>query len=250
MCLRGLSCPGYNHLVTTVIPESNASILVVEDERSLADALRFNLERQGYAVHTLENGYDAVAFARANRVDLIILDVMLPGIDGLEVCRRIRASSDVPVLMLTARGEEIDRVLGLEIGADDYLTKPFSLRELTARVRALLRRAGISTAAIAPRAEWESGGLRVSTVERRAWKNGVEIALRPREFELLAFLVHNSSLALTRQQILDGAWGADFSGDERTVDVHVRALRELIEPDPRHPTRIVTVRGVGYRFEG
>ncbi|HUG16258.1 MAG TPA: response regulator transcription factor [Thermomicrobiales bacterium] len=226
------------------------SILVVEDERTLADALRFNLERQGYAVHGVDNGYDAVDFATELNVDLVILDVMLPGIDGLEVCRRIRARSDVPILMLTARGEEIDRVLGLEIGADDYLTKPFSLRELIARVRALLRRSGRSVVTRPASAARESGDLKISTAERRAWKGDTELVLRPREFELLAFLMHNHSLALTRQQLLDGAWDAEFQGDERTVDVHIRGLRELIESDPRRPTRIVTVRGVGYRFEG
>lgn len=226
------------------------TILVVEDERTLSDALAFNLERQGYDVHVLDNGYDAVAFALSEDLDLVVLDVMLPGIDGFEVCRRVRAQSDVPILMLTARGEEIDRVLGLEIGADDYLTKPFSLREFIARVRALLRRSVRSSLSGHSRMEWEADGLRVSIAERRAWKDDVEVQLRPREFELLSYLIQNHSLALTRQQILDGAWGADFSGDERTVDVHVRALRELIESDPHHPTRIVTVRGVGYRFEG
>jgi DNA-binding response OmpR family regulator len=175
---------------------------------------------------------------------------MLPGIDGLEVCRRIRSRSNVPILMLTARGEEIDRVLGLEIGADDYLTKPFSLRELTARVRALLRRATVARAQPVRNDEAGSGEIRISAAERRVWKNTEEITLRPREFDLLAFLVHNHALALSRQQILNGAWGTEFTGDERTVDVHVRALRELIEDDPGHPTRIVTVRGVGYRFEG
>jgi DNA-binding response OmpR family regulator len=154
----------------------------------------------------------------------------------------------VPILMLTARAEEVDRVLGLEIGADDYLTKPFSLRELQARVRALLRR---STASPPDRgATRHAGNLRISDAERRAWLDEHELQLRPREFDLLSFLVRNQSLALSRQQILDGAWERDFIGDERTVDVHVKALRDLIEVDPRQPTRIVTVRGVGYRFEG
>jgi DNA-binding response OmpR family regulator len=232
------------------MPERQQTILVVEDERTLSNALAFNLERQGYSVHVLDNGYDAVRYAIDNTPDLIVLDVMLPGIDGFEVCRRIRAQSDVPILVLTARGEEVDRVLGLEIGADDYLSKPFSLRELVARVRALLRRAGWKSPSLVNREDWESRGLRVSAAERRVWRDGTEISLRPREFELLAYLVHNHSLALTRQQILDGAWGSDFQGDERTVDVHIRALRELIERDPHHPERIVTVRGVGYRFEG
>jgi DNA-binding response OmpR family regulator len=184
-------------------------------------------------------------------IDLVVLDVMLPGMDGLDVCRRIRARSNVPILMLTARAEEIDRVVGLEIGADDYLTKPFSLRELLARVRALLRRAAVSAPIGSPlRTEHTSGDLRVSSLERRAWRGTDQLHLRPREFELLLFLMQHESQALTRQQILDGVWGSDYAGDERTVDVHVRSLREAIEDDPANPGRIVTVRGIGYRFEG
>ncbi len=224
-------------------------IVVVEDEKALADALRFNLERQGYHVSVVHDGHAAVRDIELSPTDLVILDVMLPGLDGFEVCRRIRMKSTVPILMLTARGEEVDRVLGLEIGADDYLTKPFSLRELQARVRALLRRS--ATRDPDDRGErYSVGNMRVSLGERRVWVDDSEIQLRPREFELLSFLVRNRSLALSRQQILDGAWGSDFVGDERTVDVHVKALRDLVEDDPRRPTRIVTVRGVGYRFEG
>lgn len=223
-------------------------VLVVEDEESLADALRFNLERQGYVAVVVHDGHEAVLAVEEQKPDLVILDVMLPGLDGFEVCRRVRRFSSVPILMLTARSEEVDRVLGLEIGADDYLAKPFSLRELLARVRALLRRAsGEMTTSEVSR---ESGNMRISETERRAWREGQELSLRPREFELLAYFVRNRSIALSRQQILDGAWGTDFVGDERTVDVHVRALRELIEDDPGNPRRIVTVRGVGYRFEG
>jgi two-component system response regulator RegX3 len=225
------------------------TIVVVEDERALADALRFNLERQGFRVDVKHDGFAGVAAVDASEPDLVILDVMLPGLDGFEVCRRVRTRSNVPILMLTARGEEVDRVLGLEIGADDYLTKPFSLRELEARVRALLRRSG-DRDQTDPKETYESGNLRMSPPERRAWLNGKELRLRPREFDLLAFFMRNRSLALSRQQILDGAWGSDFVGDERTVDVHVKALRDAINDDPRNPTRIVTVRGVGYRFEG
>lgn len=225
------------------------SILVVEDEPALAEALRFNLERQGYRVTVLHDGHAAVREIEQAAPDLVVLDVMLPGLDGFEVCRRVRMRSDVPILMLTARGEEVDRVLGLEIGADDYLSKPFSLRELQARVRALLRRSA-GHKPIGRGGQRQTGNLLVSPGERRAWVDDTEIQLRPREFDLLAFLVRNQSLALSRQQILDGAWGSDFAGDERTVDVHVKALRDLVEDDPRHPTRIVTVRGVGYRFEG
>jgi len=226
-----------------------ASIYVVEDDPVLADALRFNLERQGYRVRMLHDGHEAVREIERDEPDLVILDVMLPGLDGFEVCRRVRRTSTVPILMLTARGEEVDRVLGLEIGADDYLTKPFSLRELQARVRALLRRSVRQDDGERNEPQ-EAGNLRVSPRERRAWLGDNEIQLRPREFDLLAYLVQNRSLALTRQQILDGAWGSDYTGEERTVDVHVKALRDVIEEDPRRPERIVTVRGVGYRFEG
>lgn len=224
-------------------------ILVVEDEENLSEALKFNLERQGFTVTLASNGYDALSAMEAGPPQLVVLDVMLPGLDGFEVCRRIRMTSNVPIMMLTARGEEVDRVLGLEIGADDYLTKPFSLREFQARVRALLRR-GSGPVNHAPSEAMTSGNLRVSTEARRAWRDDEEVPLRPREFELLAFMLRNKGLALSRRQLLDGAWGSDFVGDERTVDVHVRALREAIEADPHQPVRIVTVRGIGYRFEG
>lgn len=226
------------------------TVLVVEDEENLADALKFNLERQGYHVLVAGDGHLALQTLEDEDVNLVILDVMLPGLDGFEVCRRVRSTSNVPILMLTARGEEVDRVLGLEIGADDYLTKPFSLRELQARIRALLRRGGMAMAETHEAGFVESGNLRVSEDARRIWLNEEEITLRPREFDLLAFLIRNRGLALSRRQLLDGAWGSDYIGDERTVDVHVRALREAIEPDPANPERIVTVRGVGYRFEG
>lgn len=223
-------------------------VLVVEDEAELAEALRFNLDRHGYETIVVGNGYTAVEAVERGGVDLVVLDVMLPGLDGFEVCRRVRQFSDVPILMLTARADEVDRVMGLEIGADDYLTKPFSLRELLARVRALLRRSAVERRPVATINE--TGDVRISESERRAWRDGRELSLRPREFELLSFLLRNRRIALSRQQILDGAWGHDFVGDERTVDVHVRALREQIEDDPSMPSRIVTVRGVGYRYDG
>jgi DNA-binding response OmpR family regulator len=228
---------------------SATTVLVVEDEKNLADALKFNLERQGYNVLVEHEGHGAIRRITNDNPSLVILDVMLPGLDGFEVCRRVRTHSNVPIMMLTARGEEVDRVLGLEIGADDYITKPFSLRELQARVRALLRRG--SGEVITPLATVaESGNLKISPEARRAWLGDDELTLRPREFDLLAFLVRNRGLALSRRQLLDGAWGSDYVGDERTVDVHVRALREAIEENPSSPERIVTVRGVGYRFEG
>lgn len=228
---------------------SGQTVLVVEDEENLADALKFNLERQGYNVVVEHDGYGALRRMEANELHLVILDVMLPGLDGFEVCRRARTRTNVPIMMLTARGEEVDRVLGLEIGADDYMSKPFSLRELEARVRALLRR-GTHAATEMAGTVIESGNLRLSPEARRVWLNDEELSLRPREFDLLTFLIRNRGLALSRRQLLDGGWGSDYIGDERTVDVHVRALREAIEEDAANPTRIVTVRGVGYRFEG
>lgn len=227
------------------------TVLIVEDEDNLAEALSFNLTRQGYQVVTERDGYGALRRMESDDPQLVILDIMLPGLDGFEVCRRVRTRSNVPIMMLTARAEEVDRVLGLEIGADDYLTKPFSLREFEARVRALLRRGGPKNGDFTQSADGVvTGNLRVSASARRAWRDGVELTLRPREFDLLVFLVRNRGLALSRRQILDGAWGSDYVGDERTVDVHVRALREAIEDDAANPARIVTVRGVGYRFEG
>jgi DNA-binding response OmpR family regulator len=230
---------------------SGPTVLIVEDEENLAEALSFNLTRQGYQVVTERDGYGALRRMESDDPQLVILDIMLPGLDGFEVCRRVRTHSNVPIMMLTARAEEVDRVLGLEIGADDYLTKPFSLREFEARVRALLRRGGPKQGDFARRPDGVlTGNLRVSESARRVWRDGVELTLRPREFDLLVFLVRNRGLALSRRQILDGAWGSEYVGDERTVDVHVRALREAIEDDAANPARIVTVRGVGYRFEG
>lgn len=223
-------------------------ILVVEDERELAEALKFNLDRQGYETIVVGDGFDAVAQVERGGIDAMVLDVMLPGLDGFEVCRRVRQVSNIPILMLTARADEVDRVIGLEIGADDYLTKPFGLRELLARVRALLRRSATDQS-FDPQAS-VSGDIRISERERRVWRDDRELALRPREYDLLRFLLHHPRQALSRQQILDGAWGVDYIGDERTVDVHIRALREQIEDDPSQPTRITTVRGVGYRYDG
>lgn len=229
-------------------PASSPTILIVEDEPTLAETLAFNLERQGYQVAVERDGLAAIASFERQPADLLLLDAMLPGLDGFEVCRRIRARSSVPILMLTARADEVDRVLGLEIGADDYVTKPFGLRELQARIRALLRRSRHLEPP--PTGQIESRDLRLSTDERRAWRENQELRLRPREFDLLAFLMRNRGIALSRRQILDAAWDPEFLGDERTVDVHIRALREAVESEPSQPSRITTVRGVGYRFEG
>ena len=225
------------------------SILVVEDEENLLKALRYNLEHEGYEVLTAADGASGLEAARSSQPDLVLLDVMLPQLDGLEVCRILRRESDVPVLMLTAKGEEIDRVVGLELGADDYVTKPFSMRELMARVRAMLRRPR-QTASNLLTEPLRSGSLEVNVEAHQASLDGAELQLKPREFELLALFMKNRGRAFTRDQVLEQLWGHDYIGDVRTVDVHVRWLREKIESNPATPTRIVTIRGVGYRFEG
>lgn len=228
---------------------TNHSVLVVEDEENLVEALRYNLEHEGYAVLTALDGGSGLETARAALPDLVILDVMLPNLDGLEVCRILRREADVPILMLTAKGEEIDRVVGLEVGADDYVTKPFSMRELMARVRAMLRRPR-KTAPARMAEPLRSGSLAVDVDAHQASLNGEELRLKPREFDLLALFMRNPGRAFTRDQILEHLWGHDYIGDVRTVDVHVRWLREKIEAEPSTPARIITIRGVGYRFEG
>lgn len=240
------------------VTDTPASILIVDDEMPFLESLRFSFERQGYRVLTAMDGQAGLRMARAEQPDLIILDVMLPGMDGFKVCQALRRESDVPVIMLTARDDETDKVVGLELGADDYVTKPFSLRELGARVRAVLRRreglpdvATSSDDGVIARVEGiTNGNLVVSPQERRVLLSGTEVPLRPREFDLLTYLVRNRGIALSRQQLLDNVWGVDYYGDPRTVDVHMRQLREKIEAEPATPTRLVTVRGYGYRFEG
>jgi len=232
-------------------------ILVVEDELTLLETLAYNLRHQGYEVDIASDGNTALKIARDNHPDLILLDIMLPGMDGFEVCRVLRQEMNTPVLMLTARDDEIDRVVGLEVGADDYLTKPFSMRELLARVKALLRRVRlireeIDTSA-SPAGESQSmtfGNLVLDISRREARLNNLPLSLKPKEYELLVFLAQHRGQVLTRETILERVWGWDFIGDSRTVDVHVRWLREKIEPNPSNPERIVTVRGAGYRFEG
>ena len=222
-------------------------ILVVDDEPTLVATLRYNLEREGYEVLEAADGESALTVARSGRPDLIVLDLMLPGLDGREVCRILRRDMTVPILMLTARAEELDKVVGLELGADDYVTKPFGMRELLARVRALLRRA--VTSPTAEGGELTSGDLEVDLRRRRASRKGQELSLKPKEFELLSFFLQNRGFAFTRDKLLDEVWGYDFAADTRTVDVHVRWLRQKIEDEPARPTRLITVRGVGYRFE-
>ncbi len=228
------------------------TVLVVEDEENLLEALRYNLEREGYAVQTAIDGEQALLAARECRPEMVILDVMLPKLNGFEVCRILRRESDVPILMLTARGEEIDRVVGLELGADDYVPKPFSIRELMARVRNMLRRSTRSAAVdeFADVDALKSGDLEIDSTSHIVRRGGERLELKPREFDLLALLAKNRGRAFTRDQILERLWGHDYYGDSRTVDVHIRWLREKIEPEPSKPVRIVTIRGVGYRFDG
>jgi DNA-binding response OmpR family regulator len=232
-------------------------ILVVEDELTLQETLAYNLKRQGYEVETSGNGLLALELARRDHPDLILLDIMLPGMDGFEVCRVLRQEMTTPILMLTARDDEIDRVVGLEVGADDYLTKPFSMRELMARVKALLRRVrlirqeiGVSNAALAEAELMIFDDLTINVSRHEVVLKDVALSLKPQEYELMLYLAQHRGRALSREAILENVWGWEYTGDSRTVDVHVRWLREKIEIDPADPRRIVTVRGVGYRFEG
>lgn len=230
-------------------------ILVVEDEPALQETLAYNLSRQGYTVNTAGDGETAIQTARQWKPDLIVLDIMLPVLDGFEVCRILRKEMNVPILMLTARDDEIDRVIGLELGADDYLTKPFSMREFLARVKAQLRRVRlvrqeISGAEQTAHEILRFGNLTIDLSRREAALDGRPIPMKPKEYDLLLFLARHQGQVLPRELIMDRVWGWDYIGGSRTVDVHIRWLREKIEPDPGHPVRIVTVRSVGYRFEG
>ncbi len=232
-------------------------ILVVDDEISLQETLAYNLKKQGYDVETTGDGSEALDLARELQPDLIILDVMLPGMDGFEVCRILRREMTTPVLMLTARDDEIDRVVGLEVGADDYLAKPFSMRELIARVKAMLRRVRMvrdevsASEAAKPQAKIMTfDNLCIDMTRREITVDDEVVAFKPKEYELLTFFAQHQGQVLSREFILERVWGWDFIGDSRTVDVHVRWLREKIEADPANPERIITVRGAGYRFEG
>ena len=224
-----------------------ATILLVEDETLLADTLRYNLEREGYTVITAADGVTGLDLARAEPPDLLILDVMLPKLDGFSVCRILRRETNLPIMMLTARQDEVDRIAGLELGADDYVVKPFSLGELLARVRAILRRSDRQPTGV-ERELLTAERLRVDTGSRRVFRDGLEITLAQKEFDLLVCLMRNRGMALSRDLLLERVWGYDFPGDSRTVDVHVRWLREKVEADPGKPVYIQTVRGIGYRF--
>ncbi|HWP62195.1 MAG TPA: response regulator transcription factor [Candidatus Binatia bacterium] len=243
------------------------TILLVDDEPTLRETLAEALEGEGWSVVTAADGAEALERFRSERPDLVLLDVMLPELSGIEVCRILRAESDVPIVMLTARDSELDTVVGLELGADDYVTKPFSLRELAARIRAVLRRTeraertgladrtarperGEAVAGVeggeAPPPPIRLGRVEVDLAGRRVLREGVPVALKPKAFELLAFLLRHPGQAFSRDQLLEHVWGYDFPGGTRTVDVHVHWLRAAIEPDPAHPTIIETVRGLGY----
>ena len=227
-------------------------ILVVDDERLLVKGIRFNLEKDGYEVDECYDGAAAVEKAAETAYDLIILDLMMPVMDGLEACMHIRGKSDVPIIMLTAKGEDTDKLIGFEYGADDYITKPFNILELKARVKALLRRSG----GMAPAAAEEQqpllrcGELALDTERRTAWRDGEEIDLTVKEFDLLELLMRSPGKVFSREALLNTVWGYDYQGEERTVDVHIRRLREKIEPDPANPAYIVTKWGVGYYFKG
>ncbi len=220
-------------------------LLLVEDDQTLRDTLTFNLKREGYTVIEASDGVVALDLAREHHPDLILLDIMLPGLDGLTVCRTLRHEMTVPIVLLTARSGEVDRIVGLDSGADDYIVKPFSVGELLARLRAVLRRGRPE-----PVMRLESGDLILDLVGHRAWRANQLLNLSPKEFDLLAELMRHKGAVLTRDLLLQRVWGFDFAGDTRTVDVHIRWLREKIEEDPASPKRIETVRGLGYRFEG
>jgi len=222
-------------------------VLVVEDEESFSDALSFMLRREGFEVGVASTGIDAVTLFDQHGADLVLLDLMLPGMSGTEVCRTLRAKSNVPIIMVTAKDGEVDKVVGLELGADDYVTKPFSSRELVARVRAVLRRANEQEELLP--STLEAGPVRMDVERHIVSVDGEHISLPLKEFELLEILLRNSGRVLTRGMLIDRVWGSDYVGDGKTLDVHVKRLRAKLEKDPANPAHLVTVRGLGYKFE-
>ncbi|MBU6242710.1 MAG: response regulator transcription factor [Acidobacteria bacterium] len=223
-------------------------ILIVEDESSFSEALEFLLSKEGFAIVTAANGTDAITKFDQGGIDLVLLDLMIPEVSGTEVCRQIRTKSKVPIIMLTAKDSEVDKVVGLELGADDYVTKPYSTRELVARIRAVLRR-NSGESAIGDIGTMTLGPVRMDTDRHQVSVNGVNISLPLKEFELLEFLMRNSGRVLTRVQLIDRVWGSDYVGDTKTLDVHIKRLRAKIEVDPANPVFIQTVRGLGYKLE-
>ena len=221
-------------------------ILVVDDERVMVKGIKFNLENEGYAVETGSDGEEAVDKARTGQFDLIILDLMMPKIDGLQACMKIREFSNVPVIMLTAKGEDTDKIMGFECGADDYITKPFNILELKARIRALLRRAAASAQREREADRLTQGSITLDLAERAAWRDGRPVDLTAKEFDLMVLLMQNPGRVYSRENLLNLVWGYEYIGEFRTVDVHIRRLREKLEPDPANPEHILTKWGVGY----
>jgi two-component system, OmpR family, response regulator RegX3 len=228
--------------------DERVRLLVIEDEESFVDALNVGLSREGFDVSVARDGHEGLALFHERPVDVVLLDLMLPKVSGLDVCRAIRTTSDVPIIIVSAKGEEVDMVLLLELGADDYVTKPYRLRELVARIHAVLRRRAVHEPP-APTTEVAVGDLRMDLDARRFFVRGEEIKLRKKEFALLRLLLDNPGRVLTREVLIDRVWGSDYVGDTKTLDVHIKRLRSLIEDDPKNPVHITTVRGVGYRFE-
>lgn len=229
---------------------TDSRILIVEDDLNLLDTVKYNLVKEGYKVLTASTGSAALETARADKPNLIILDIMLPEIDGFEVCRILRKEMNVPIIMLTARTDETDRIIGLDIGADDYVTKPFSIRELLARIRALLRRASMTNQdTIDDEPLISFGDITIDLNRHTVSVGGKKTNLTAKEFDLLTFLAKNESFVFSREQLLEKVWGYDFAGDTRTVDVHIRWLRQKIESNPTKPNHIITVRGTGYKLE-
>jgi len=222
-------------------------ILLVEDDANLLETLKYNVRKEGYTALTAVDGVQALEVARREKPDLIILDIMLPKMSGFEVCRILRKEMAVPIMMLTARDDEVDKVAGLDLGADDYMTKPFSMRELLARMRAMLRRTEIQTAT--QEMPIKLGDIEIDIGHHRVTKAGQTLNMNPKEFDLLAFMARNKGLVFSREQLLEKVWGYGYAGDTRTVDVHIRWLREKVEDNPDEPKRLVTVRGVGYKLE-
>lgn len=231
----------------------NYKILVTEDDQTLQSVLRYNLTKEGYTVLIANDGLQALEIARREKPDLLILDIMLPKMDGLEVCRILRKEMIVPILMLTARAEEIDKIIGLEVGADDYMTKPFSVRELLARARAMLRRTQMVQEFASENTNklpnLQAGNIQIDQSRHSVTISGKTVNLNPKEFDLLVFLVRNKGQVFNRDTLLTKVWGYDYAGDTRTVDVHMRWLREKIERNPEKPVHLITLRGVGYKFE-
>jgi two-component system, OmpR family, response regulator RegX3 len=229
--------------------DKRVNVLLVEDEESFIDALTIGLGREGFDVAVARDGQQAVALFAKETFDIVLLDLMLPKMSGLDVCRQIRASSEVPIIIVSAKSEEVDTVLMLEMGADDYVTKPYRLRELVARIRAVLRRREVHETVLETDDEIKQGPIRMDIDARRCYVNGEEIKLRKKEFALLRLLLENPGRVLTREVLIDRIWGSDYVGDTKTLDVHIKRLRTLIEDNPKNPEHITTVRGVGYRYE-